>query len=256
MNDKCPSCGAAVSTQDACCAFCGQATKMAAHAQAQMLAFQQQANFQRAAHEHHHREVEIGRSARLSIIFSIVGIVTCCVPIASVIGIVLGWRARLLARENGAPMPASAMIGAVVGSLTLIFGLGIDFALAWSIHTDHVREEELRAQTATSSQATQLSQTTACALAELFIREHGFQGKKSLSRVSCDGRIQQDNDKAVLETVRIQQTDGVSVRDACLRRGERWYVTDLSQQGSCFAVPSTVSSAGHSSRAGSTQTDR
>lgn len=235
---NCTRCGAIVDPVALACPFCKTTTPagVAAHQRAE-----QQRAYE-AAHAAHASQQEAGaHRARVealgtkALAASAAGLVICCAP-ASVVGLVLGLKARSAAASRGVPLPTRATLGIVLGALgTILTACAYVFGFIASERdraANDARIVAIEAQLGDQPRRARLDNATACALAELHARRTGLNGKSttSLERFECPGALTQDDARATLEDFTFAPSSSKPlVRvNVCFKRGDRWFVTELS----------------------------
>lgn len=229
----CQRCGAGLDDSIAKCPYCGTETPRApqiaaaawqAHAQAQVGAAQQA---QRVG-------TDVAKTSMQALVLSLLGFFICCPPLA-IWSLVVALRARASAKATGIALPASAVVAFVFFTLHSLAVLGFSVWFAADMHAHDVRLAELRRILDTHAGDANLTQPTACALAEHRLLSDGFEGNGGLNieNFSCDGRLVQNGDRAELEEVRFHSSASsvVSAR-VCLTRGQRWTVREITR-GTC-----------------------
>jgi hypothetical protein len=189
-------------------------------------------------------------AATASLVTGAMSMVCVCVPVLSIVAVVLGWRSHSLARRAQMPVPWSAWVGTALGVVTL---LGSGAMWTWMIvdvsqesAEDGARIQALQRQAA--SVRGPLAHDQACALAELHARTVGYSGGKIAQmgpHFDCPGKLSLvDDGRAVLDDFRIRTSGESTVVTACLRRGDRWSVEALiAPGGACFSSGAAPSQA-------------
>jgi hypothetical protein len=162
------------------------------------------------------------------------------------VGLVLGFRSRALARRVGLVIPTTATLGIVVAVIQmLVFAAAIAFGIHAQRQVD-ARLEALERELGTRPDQPVLTQPTACALAERFLLQNGYakQSETSIEFLRCDGALEQTAQSAELRGLEFEAGDQKVRANACLSRGARWSVTAI-QERNCSepAVPAASSSA-------------
>ncbi len=236
----CQRCGATLDPSATACPYCGTQTAYGHHVAREQAAFAQQAQYAAHARQQAERagaDAPLKRTAMQALVASLLGSVFCCVPVA-ILGIVLGLRAKSIARQHGLVAPASSTAAVVVGSFgTALFAvLVVLFILDNQKHD--ARVEELEALIARSGTAPNLDQRTACALAEHRLLKDGYGETSGLSidDFECSGKLEQVGERATLHDVRFKPSTNPPVTaTVCLAHGARWSVSELREDGSCAA---------------------
>lgn len=238
---KCEACGAVLGPSQPSCSFCGTITpfgvqqqhlqhQQAAHAHAFQLHQQQQ----QEAYKRNEAQRSLKRTADAALYWGIGGWVACCSFIPSVVAIVLGLRARKMARLYDLVIPTSSTLGLVFGTLGILSGAGL---ITLGVVTDMQRDEELESIDAALEgkleQAT-ISQPTACLLAKKSLLKGEFKGSSTMPEsFDCDGKLTVQGEKAVLEDLRFERSNAHERVRVCFERGARWRVTGFRQFASC-----------------------
>lgn len=248
---SCPRCGANIDPSALVCPYCQtqtlygrqQAERHAAHQQHAAHAEQAQ-----RAYERQQRQAALAKKAQHAMIWSLAGMFTCCFP-AGIVGLVMGLNVKSAAKREHVIAPGTSTVAVVVGCFALLlFGGAVVMYIHDSRQTD-ARIAVLQAQVNGAPAAERLEQPLACALTELELLKEGFAGTSglSISSFECNGKLDQDGERARLADVRFR-TSSSERRNvaACLTRGARWSVKELREDGSCeprAATPSATPSA-------------
>lgn len=242
MRMRCTACGAGLGPNDLACAYCGQQTPLgAAHA----LHLQQQALHVRA-HEVYAQHAQaqqrlleqktaLEKTARHALLWSAAGLVFCCTLLPSVVGLVLSLRARRLAQQSSLVLPTSATLALLLSGLGLLLGV---VTLVFGALDERRRSERIAAidtQLGQAHAAVTLSHTSACLLTERRLLSDGYADSRSLDLFECDGRLEQNGDRARLEGVRAELGSNKHVLEVCFERAERWRVIELGVGLACDA---------------------
>lgn len=232
---KCEHCGAAIDPGAYECPYCKVPTRRAAEHRAQQeqqarahAQWQAQQEFAQQQLLHNH----LAATAKQSLIWSIVGIVSCCTPIA-IIGVVQGSRARSMATRLRAPIPASATIGLVLSLVGCVSSISLLTVALVQSHSEaeagKQRGAQLKKKLGEGASATRLDHPSACVIAELYALESGFDGHPgyALDRFECVGKLTNAPEAAQLETFRFRWSSTSYDVNACFKKGARWYVTEL-----------------------------
>jgi len=242
---KCGQCGANIDPLATACPFCKLTTPVGV------------AEHQRAQHESRTRaqweahttaaqnaawKAQVSSASTQSLAFSLAGMVLCCLP-SGIAAIVQGLRARAMAKKHGVPVPATATIGLVIGAVSLVTSIAAIVYLNREIEEDKARtkqritalEQQIGAKAATPA----LDHATACGLAEKYALENGWDKTSGhqLQQFSCVGKLTAEAESARLDNVRF--ANGSTKHDVavCFRRGQVWYVTEITKATSCLPVP-------------------
>jgi hypothetical protein len=228
----CENCGAALVVEAAECAYCRRPNpSFAQRAEAQVKAA---SDAEQAARREQERLVD--RKATFSLVFGVLGLLCCLLPVPGVVAVVLGRRANSLARAKGLVEPTKATLGIVLGLIPLpVAVLFYGWVIVREIERSE-RIEELEGRTAASAVAQNLSVATACELAELRLLRDGLEGRTGtgFDGFECAGRLSVAGDRATLDDFGFNQTDAgrVSLR-VCLSFGTRWTVSGFRKTAAC-----------------------
>ena len=237
---NCTHCSAKIPGDALTCPYCGHET--ANFAKARALADQQKryAEQQALIDASKARQLSLASlegAAKTAFYWSLAGIAICCLPVGSVVGLLLGLRVRKNAAALNAPAPWQSMAAMVLAIICLGF-----FALAVSIvvvteHQKSVRLAELREVTKAKALAVELDAETACALVEMTLLEGGA-GEKggSLHLFRCEGGVEKTSaGGAVLKDIEFTRlsADKPLRVDACLSRGSRWKIDAIGSGSGC-----------------------
>lgn len=210
------------------CAYCGAASLHAVRAH--------QAKSQEALAQDEAQlkadQAALNRGAVVALIWSLVGVFLCCVPIPGIVAIVLGHRVRTRTQARGWAPNATSTLAMVFGGVNIAAFLGFAVLVANEMQTLSQRKSELHAALGEATDAAVLSQQTACQLAELRLLEDGWDkhsGNATLVETfECAGRLEQSADRAVLHGLTFRfASERRFTLDACLRRGQRWRLDRL-----------------------------
>lgn len=239
---NCSHCSAKIPTDALTCPYCGVDTPNAAQARA--LKEQQERHAQQLA------AVDAGRARQQALLAvetssknafyaSILGVVICCLPAGSVVGIVMGLKARKTAATLGASAPWQSMAAIVLG----VFWLGFfTLALVMGAVTEREKAERvaaIRAATKDAASQATLDAATACSLIELTLLEGGAGLKGGAVRVfHCEGKLEVDGDRAVMKDLEYARSTADQPKrvDGCLSRGSRWKVDAIGLGPGCGAA--------------------
>jgi hypothetical protein len=256
---KCTACGAELGANVPQCTFCGAVTTFglqqqhaAQHQAAQAHAFQLHREYQRAQQKQFDANRSLKRTADASLYWGIGGLVACCFFIPSAIAMVLGVRARKMARRYDLVIPTNATIGLVLGSVGIGFGL---FMIGIVIVQNHEREStlaEIETQLAGKLERATIDQPTACLLAKRSLLKGEFNNSDTPpDDFDCDGALTLDGDSGVLEDVKFTRSSTRFTVRACLKRGARWSVSGFRQNNACSDPDDTSKTSAMGSATGS-----
>jgi zinc-ribbon domain len=235
---SCPRCGANIDPSALACPYCQTQTaygKQHAEQQAAYRYHAAQAEQARAAHERGQRHAALAKKAQHALLWSIGGTLVCCFP-AAIVGLVMGLNVKSAAKRDGVVAPGTSTVAVVMGVVACaLFCVMLTIYIRDSRATEE-RIAALQAQTDGARDRERLERGVACALTELELLKEGFAGTTgiNISGFECDGKLEQDGDRATLPNVRFR----TSSRDrrevaACLSRGGRWSVKELREDGRC-----------------------
>ncbi len=225
------------------CGYCGVASPHAVRAQQA----RSQADLAREEDEIQSAQKALDKSATAALVWSIVGLVVCCIPIPGIVAIVLGRRVRIRSAARGWVPASTATAAMVLGAVNLCI-----FATFVVLVSNQMKEltelkAALHAKAEAGANAKALAQPTACALAELRLLEDGWQehmGSNTMAETfECDGKFETQGDTGVLKNLSFKDTKkGRISLDACLLRGERWHIDRIVAAGTpCDAPPADTS---------------
>ena len=178
-------------------------------------------------------------TARHALIWSLLGFFVCCFPL-SLVGLVLGFRARSMAASQKITVPATSTIAIALAVVPLVGTVlfGIWFGIDQAALSERVAELTARVS-ATDSEQT-LSQQTACDLAELRIRTDGWKDDTPIviDGFDCPGQVTQKDSEAELPDFSFNtSSNGRSIVTVCYKRGARWTVKEFRESGGCLDPP-------------------
>jgi hypothetical protein len=217
---KCPYCGAATPAGERKAREEEQRAAAAAAAAAATAQREQVVHKQQAA-------AQAEQAARLALTWSIVGLFGCCFVIPPIVGVVLGYRAVRLARDNGLFVPARAIAALTISGASFLLLIGGGIGVAVQQHALAQRKASVHARVDGPSAAATLAPDTACGLAELHLLEESYEGHEptSVDAVECSGALTQDAKTAELQGVRVTFGGGTpQTITACFTRGTKWSV--------------------------------
>jgi hypothetical protein len=173
------------------------------------------------------------KAGRLALGWSLAGFFLCCFPL-SIIGLVFGFRARKLAATQSAVPPATSTIGIALSAVGLANFLvfAIWFGLDQAALSDRVAE--LSAKVAAADMNRELSQQTACDMAELRVRTDGWKDDTPIviDGFDCPGQVAQKESQAELPDFSFNtSSNGRVTVTVCYKRGARWTVKQFREGG-------------------------
>ncbi len=239
---NCQKCGAALTAGATVCSYCGSATHLAhdlvrqAHVQQQQLAYQQhQAQLHREVARQHEAQASIKRTAMHSLIWSLLGLFCCLIPVFGVVGIVMALRARRMAKEYGLVIPATATLGMVMGAFALVASaLAYTMVIVQELQRAN-RIDELEERIRAPATADALSSSTACDLAELSLLKDGIAGHSgsNLEGFECVGQLSQAATRAELDDYSFVLSNQRRHVRVCYKRGLRWAIVGFRVSATC-----------------------
>jgi hypothetical protein len=188
-------------------------------------------------------------TANLALYWGIGGLVGCLCFIPSCVALVMGFRARTMARKYALVLPVNATAGLVLGFLGLLFGAGL---ISLGVISDLKKQERIEAldRQLRNLDNPKLDHATACGLVEKRLLQKGFAGDSRPSDIECDGKLVQNENRASLENVRFTANSNETVVRACLEYGARWSVLGFRKRASCDEPDDTAAAAIESQSAG------
>jgi hypothetical protein len=176
-------------------------------------------------------EAQVKSAASNALVVSIIGLVICCIPVIAIVALVMGVRARGLARQHGVIPPGGAAAAIAISVVSLIaFAAGLTF----SIVEDQRKQEritKLEKRIEDDVDDKKLDLDTACALVEIHVLEEGYGGTSatSIEGVDCPGKLRNQGETASLDDIQIKSTK-TETAVACFKRGSKWYVERLGKE--------------------------
>jgi hypothetical protein len=228
---KCPSCGAN-QPERAICEYCGRAMPMSTP---QPAAQQQNAWQAPQANLHIPTPNPAEKSARHALIWSLVGAFVCCFPL-SIVGLVLGLRARKEALQQKITVPVASTLAIVISALVINLSLafGIWFGIDQARLDDRIKELTARISARDTEEV--LAQQTACDMAELRILTDGWADDSSIviDGFDCPGKVIQRETDAELPDFSFNTSSYARVTvTVCYKRGARWTVKAFREGAGC-----------------------
>lgn len=186
--------------------------------------------------EIHAAQAAITKRGTTAFLWSMAGLVVCCLPVPGIVAITMAHGVRTKAQARGWLPPSTAVAAIVLGIINILIFSGFVALVAWEMRATAERQAFLHETTAKSSTALVLPQAAACDLAELRLLEDGWKGHSGNTTLSetfdCAGRLEITDRTAVLYGLTFRfNSDARHTLDACLRRGQRWRVEKLVSAG-------------------------
>lgn len=229
---KCKACGAGLPDTADICSYCGVATDVAQLKAEEQIA----ADAERADAKTNAARESLGRTSTHALVWSIVGMIVCCPPIPSIVGLVMSLRARKMARKYTLVLPATATAGLAMSLVGIsIFTLFVIYIVTEERRVS-ARQSELAKIVDAYGAGPTLDERTACALAESRLLEDGWgeTGKLSVDDFRCPGRVIQRGNNARLEDITFKGTKkSRPVLTGCYHRGSRWTLDELREDTQC-----------------------
>lgn len=236
---NCSNCSAKISTDALTCPYCGADTPLAAQARAlkeQQLRHAAQLAAIDAGKARQKAAQGLEASAKNAFYASILGVIVCCLPVGSVVGLVLAIKARKTAATLGVGAPWQSMAAIVLA----VFWLGF-YALVVVIGVVNERAKAervaaLRTEIKQTVRNAELDAPTACGLIEIALLEgYGTQKGGLLKVFRCDGALERSGTRAVMKDLEFSRSSSnpPSAADACLSFGTRWKVDAIGVGADC-----------------------
>jgi hypothetical protein len=190
-------------------------------------------------HDQARAQAALDENARLALKWSLAGLVLCCIPIPAIVALVLAMRTQAAAKRHDDVVPGRATAALVISVATLCLFFGLVAVYLVDSHTKKTRVLELRDVVERTWTSTVIDQVTACAIVEMDLIEHGFEGTSWTlgDSFSCHGRLEQNGDRAVLRDAEAKIGSNRTHVVGCLKRSEHWMVDKLLRDGgSCEPV--------------------
>ncbi len=161
---------------------------------------------------------------------SIAALFTFCLPVASIASLVMAWKSRVAAQEEGRAVPKTAWVGVAVSALSLFMLAGTIAIGVYAEHDKTTKVTALRARSEKGRTEPLLTTDVACALVEEQLLEGLYEHKQGVKSVTCKTAPDQANDQAVLTRIAVTWDDrSRQTVDACFRNSGRWFVASLSR---------------------------
>lgn len=236
----CAHCSATIPSDALSCSYCGNETPNVAKARAVAEERKRHTEQQALIDASKARAASVAAldgAATTALYWSLAGVLVCCLPAGSVVGLVLALRVRRNAAALTASAPWQSMAALVLSVVWLAFFV---VAVIFGVVTEHqksTRVAELRATTRASAAAAELDADTACALVEMTLLEGGAGLKGgSLGLFRCEGSVERTpTGGAVVKDLEYarRSSDPPERVDACLSRGTRWKVDAIGTGPGC-----------------------
>jgi hypothetical protein len=246
--NPCSRCGAQVPPAVATCPYCGAITRYGQELERiQLGQHQARGQMQLAAEwsREQQRERVIKSSALQSLIFSLFGLVTCCLPLASFIGVVQGVRAWVLASRAQLAKPALGVVGLIVG----LCGLALSGTLwAWfgyEMVVEELDKRELEESVARAARSPALAQPTACDMLRLELLRTHYKSYYNHDGFECHGQLARSDGLATLHDARIVKGSESFIVFGCFKRGaDRWLIHEVRDDARCSEAAASPAPSG------------
>lgn len=234
---NCSRCGATIDPLALACPFCKLTTPagvMAEERRREEARVRAGYEAHASVHRQHAEHRRLMGTANQALVFSLLGIVLCCLP-TGIVGIVQGARARAMAKAANVPPPGRATVGLVLGIVSIVSSIGFIVFIELGVQEDkkvaNARIDAIEASVGARAANAALERDVACGLAEQYVLRNGFGGNRgySIAGFDCPGRVRVTSGEAAeLDTFRF--THGSSDKFetvACFKRGAKWFVADV-----------------------------
>ena len=237
---NCSHCSATIPSDVLTCPYCGHETPNFAPArerEKQRKAQEAQSHVAQTAREKQQALGGLAGSAKVSLYWAMGGVLVCCLPVGSVVAIVLALRVRKLAASLDAATPWQAIVS-IIGSLVWIATyLLIAVVAVVAEHEKSVRVTALKESTRVTATSAELTAETACELTELALLDGSANRKgEHLAIFRCDGAFEPGIGTAVLKDFEYarQSRDKPVKANACFSKGIRWKVDSIGVGPGCL----------------------
>jgi hypothetical protein len=241
---RCPQCNAPLVDDVESCIFCGTLTEAGRRVRSERATQQkleaqlaQQRASMTAQSEQSRATQEIARAGTRAILWSVLGLLACCLPIGPIVGLVMSRGAAQLAKKHGLDS-SRATLGLAVSASCLLICVGMwIFIVVLGVKESNHKAELLSVVEAGAGKPA-LSAPTACALAELELMETKF-GDFSYANhdFHCSSDLTLKGDDArLLGSYFMKESKRVPVV-ACFHKTARWSVQQLRSNDACNAPP-------------------
>lgn len=239
---NCTQCNASIPGDALTCSYCGKETpnfKPARELEAQNKRHAVQQAQVDAEKARKAQLAGLAGSARTAFYWSLAGVVVCCLPIGSLVGLLMGLKVRKTANELNVPVPGQALAAIILALGMMLFFTAALVAGIVSDHQKSVRVSALQAETKKGAAAAELDVATACGLAEIAMLEGGGgQTGGALSIFRCEGALEkQPEGKVVLKEIEYARSSSDTPKrvDCCFSKGSRWRVDAIGAGPQCGA---------------------
>ncbi len=228
----CSGCGARLADDAPECPYCGVPTPQAGQLRRQ----EAESEAERAAAERSTLETRLRKESNAALLWALLGVPTCCLPVFSVLAVVHARRARRIAAELGRPSSGLVGFSLFLGGAGVLASVAFWVFFVFEQLRVSSRREALAEIIAAGAPAAELAQPTACAMVEdaLLTSGWGETGNLSIRDFACPGRLEQRGDRAELFDVRFRGSQkSRPVLRGCFHRGELWILDRMIEHGDC-----------------------
>lgn len=228
----CSGCGAKLADDAPECPYCGAPTPQAGRLRRE----EAQTEAAREAEQRAALETRLRKESNAALLWALLGVPTCCLPVFSVLAVVHARRARAIAAELGRRPSGVVGLSLVLGGLGALASVAFWVFFVFEQLRVSSRREALAEIIAAGAPAGELAQPTACAMVEdaLLTSGWGETGNLTIKDFECPGRLEQRGDRAELFDVRFRGTKkSRPVLRGCFHRGERWILDHMIEHGDC-----------------------
>lgn len=236
--DRCVSCGADLPVTAARCPYCGTSTpygKLEAVRRAEDAEEAERLEAEIFKEKREEARESLERTARHALLWSLGGLICCLVPVGAVVALVLGFRARTLAKKYDLVIPMASTLAIVLGGVGIAAFIAFGAMGVVSYREHQARLERIQAAIGDRDQATYLLAETACKMAELKLVTSGW-GEHTgvdIDEVECLGGLIQRDDRAALYDLRVNIDSTLNTLAVCLVRTDRWRIKELRADNRC-----------------------
>ncbi|MFO0675354.1 MAG: DUF4190 domain-containing protein [Polyangiaceae bacterium] len=232
---QCPKCSAQLPPLARACQYCGLETHHGAQERAR----------EADLHAHGQRQERdaAGRAmasrANLAMLLGLGSLVTCCFPVG-IGAIVMGVQSNGLAKKANLHKDPKALVGIVVGALSILAFTGMCIVVAIQHAQQANRAADIAKATDEKRKAAEIDMATACSLAEARIIADGYSGKTLLDKFTCRGPFDSKSTHPTLQGIDAEMSGVTFKLQACfLRNDKRWFVVSVQEGGTCEAMKLT-----------------